>query len=79
MKTTFKTAQDVAKMINHLISVSVSISDNKIYKKGGRKFIYIDERLGTLFCSKSNELERLFFVEKIENCGASRSILILNQ
>jgi len=73
----FKTASEIKSEIKRLINVDVAISDNKIYKKQGKKYIVIDEKLGQLFCRKTNTLLRLQFVQDINCNGANKSVMFI--
>lgn len=73
----FKTATEIKSEIKRLINVDVAISDNKIYKKQGKKYINIDEKLGQLFCRKTNTLLRLQFVQNIHPNGVSKSVMFI--
>jgi hypothetical protein len=73
----FKKAEDVAKAISELTKIEISLECNKIYKKAGKKFIKLNEKLGTLFCNKTNKLSRISFIESVQSNGANNSIIYL--
>jgi hypothetical protein len=75
---TFKTSLDVKAEIKRLINLDVEITDNKIYKKGGKKYIKATEKLGVLFCNKTNQLLRLNFIENVHPNGVNASVIYLN-
>lgn len=73
----FKTAIDIKNEIERLINVSIKISDNKIYKKAGKKYILTAEKLGGVFCQKTNLISRLFFISEIHSGGANAGVIYL--
>lgn len=75
---TFKSAIEVKEEIKRLINVSVEITDNKIYKKGGKKYVLTAEKLGGLFCQKTSSILRLHFVSDIHSAGFDKGIIYIN-
>lgn len=78
MTPQFKNASEVIAEIKRLINVRIKLSDNKIYKKSGKRFIKVDEKLGALFCQKSNQISRLSFISDVQSGGSNSGIIYLN-
>ena len=73
----FKTANEVAIKLLEYAGIEIKISDPKIYKKQGKKYIVCDEKLGALFCLKTNQLERIFFINNVVSGGANTGIIYI--
>jgi hypothetical protein len=78
MVTKFKTSFEVRDEILRLINLNVEVYDKRIYKRGGRRFIRVDEKLGELFCQKTNKIQRLLFVNSVCANGANGGVIFLN-
>jgi hypothetical protein len=72
-----KTAGDVVGNIKQQINLDIKPIDNKIYSKGGRRYILVEGKFGQMFNTEGNKLRGLRFVEEVGVAGANTTVIYL--
>lgn len=74
MKNSIEVVNEIKRLTN--INLTVSERNPKIKTKSGKKMVFVSDNF-SIFNQVKNQIERLFFIDKVLDNGGFGSVIIL--